>query len=159
MQSWKDNQRRYRAGLTLDLARDASLNTNKITTLHVIKGTTHSELLFFSFFWRLFFCALFLAQQITIMASVSKHFPSRLNRIGIIFFWVICFFRSDSGLRRPKIARKITMMASVSKRSGRPKMMIGKNIFTRRNFGLESALKSVPDFIFSDTYSGKETRK
>ena len=74
-------QRWYSAGPRLDRARDASLNTNKITTLHVIKGRAHSELLFFLFLEPLFL-RFFLAQQITIMASVSKLFPSHINRIG-----------------------------------------------------------------------------
>ena len=59
MQNCINAQRRYSAGPRLDRARDASLNTNKITTLHIIKGRAQSELLFFVFFGASFFYAFF----------------------------------------------------------------------------------------------------
>ena len=96
------------------------------------------------------------------MASGSKLFPRTKNRIGTKFFVdTFFFFCSGAGLRRPKKCEKITMMARVSKLFKKPNKTIGKKNFTPRNFGLKSALESVPDsffFFFSETYSGKETR-
>jgi hypothetical protein len=55
MQSWKDAQRRYRAGPRLDRARDASLEhqQNHDATRNQGKSTL------WIFFWRLFFFAVF----------------------------------------------------------------------------------------------------
>ena len=60
---------------------------------------------------------------------------------------VLTIFFGNQGSDDEKVRQKITMMASVSKRSVGPKNMIGKNIFGRRNFGLKTARGS-PDSFF-----------
>ena len=86
----------------------------------------------------LFFVALLFLRKITIMASVSKLFPSQNNRIGTK---KIDYFFGNQGSDDEKVPQKITMMASVSKRSLGPKNSPG-----------------VSGLFFFKTYSGKETR-
>ena len=99
-------------------------NTNKITALHVNKGKSHSEY----FFFRSFFLP-----KITIMASVSKLFPSHENKIDTKFFRQF-FFSEIRGSDDQKVRQKITMMATGSKRSRGPNKRMGKKYFQSSKF-------------------------
>ena len=142
MQSWINAQRRYCAGPRLDCARDASLDTNKITARHINKGKAHSGIFFSLFFFALFFfamlffCALFFfallffLRKITIMASVSKLFPGQTDRMGTNFLWQ----KKILTARTQKLEtgqKKLPIMAPVWKHSETPKNRIARIFFEK----------------------------
>ena len=88
------------------------------------------------------------------MASVSKLFLGQNDRMGTKYF---DYFFGNQGSDDEKVRQKITMMASVSKRSVGPKNRIGKKYFWSPKFW-PKICPGVSRLLFSETYSGKETR-
>ena len=155
MQSWRNAQRRYCAGPRLDRARDASLEHQQNHGAARKQGKSTLWNFFFALFFVLFFLRCFFFAKNHYNGECLKTLPRSNWQDGHKNFLTI-FFRNQ-GSDDEKVRQKITMMASVPKHSPGPKNRIGKKKIGCRNFGLKTARGS-PDFFFSETYSGKETR-